>query len=187
MFWSNPTTKYQPDINSLYTPDFIICHLLFRSVLAEVLCTITISHQTINEQVSPYFFFVIVSVRMCVFRWHPIDVWCITRIMRPWPGTLWCSRRSRNPPSPTLPTSQTLPSAGCVLFFVLLVLLVGTPTSVWAGPQYSLRVVQTRTGLVRGVILHLNSRRLAPVEVSVTQSISPSVCIYTHRNKFFFA
>lgn len=34
-----------------------------------------------------------------------------------------------------------------------------------AGPRYSSRIVETKTGAIRGVILELNSRHLEPVEV----------------------
>ena len=34
------------------------------------------------------------------------------------------------------------------------------------GPRYSSRLVQTKYGSVRGIIVQLNSRRLEPVEVS---------------------
>lgn len=36
---------------------------------------------------------------------------------------------------------------------------------VFAGPRYSSRIVETKTGAIRGVILELNSRHLEPVEV----------------------
>lgn len=34
-----------------------------------------------------------------------------------------------------------------------------------AGPRYSSRIVQVKTGAIRGIILELNSRHLEPVEV----------------------
>jgi neuroligin len=34
-----------------------------------------------------------------------------------------------------------------------------------AGPRYSSRIVETKTGAIRGIILELNSRHLEPVEV----------------------
>lgn len=34
-----------------------------------------------------------------------------------------------------------------------------------AGPRYSSRIVETKTGAIRGVILELNSKHLEPVEV----------------------
>lgn len=43
------------------------------------------------------------------------------------------------------------------------VLLLLTKT-VFAGPRYSSRIVETKTGAIRGVILELNSRHLEPVE-----------------------
>lgn len=36
---------------------------------------------------------------------------------------------------------------------------------VWAGPRYSSRIVETKTGAIRGVILELKSKHLEPVEV----------------------
>lgn len=38
--------------------------------------------------------------------------------------------------------------------------------SVTAGPRYSSRIVETKTGAIRGVILELNSKHLEPVEVN---------------------
>lgn len=35
-----------------------------------------------------------------------------------------------------------------------------------AGPRYSSRIVETRTGSIRGVILELHTKHLEPVEVS---------------------
>lgn len=46
---------------------------------------------------------------------------------------------------------------------VLCILLLLTKT-VLAGPRYSSRIVETKTGAIRGVILELNSRHLEPVE-----------------------
>lgn len=37
-----------------------------------------------------------------------------------------------------------------------------------SGPRYSSRIVETKSGAIRGVILELNSRHLEPVEVSIT-------------------
>lgn len=37
---------------------------------------------------------------------------------------------------------------------------------VGAGPRYSSRIVETKSGAIRGVILELNSKYLEPVEVS---------------------
>lgn len=44
-----------------------------------------------------------------------------------------------------------------------------------AGPRYSSRIVETKTGAIRGVILELNSKHLEPVEVfkSVPYAASP--------------
>lgn len=36
-----------------------------------------------------------------------------------------------------------------------------------AGPRYSSRIVETRSGSIRGVILELNSKHLEPVEVGL--------------------
>lgn len=47
--------------------------------------------------------------------------------------------------------------------FLLLVFVVA-PTS--AGPRYSSRIVETKTGSIRGVILELHTKHLEPVEVS---------------------
>uniref|UniRef100_A0A182P7Y6 Uncharacterized protein n=1 Tax=Anopheles epiroticus TaxID=199890 RepID=A0A182P7Y6_9DIPT len=35
-----------------------------------------------------------------------------------------------------------------------------------AGPRYSSRIVETKSGAIRGVILELNSKHLEPVEVN---------------------
>lgn len=48
---------------------------------------------------------------------------------------------------------------------VCLFLLTSMMAIVAAGPRYSSRIVETKTGAVRGVILELNSRHLEPVEV----------------------
>lgn len=37
-----------------------------------------------------------------------------------------------------------------------------------AGPRYSSRIVETKSGAIRGVILELNSKHLEPVQVIVT-------------------
>lgn len=44
-------------------------------------------------------------------------------------------------------------------------LLLLTKTIVLAGPRYSSRIVETKTGAIRGVILELSSKHLEPVEV----------------------
>lgn len=43
--------------------------------------------------------------------------------------------------------------------------------SVTAGPRYSSRIVETKTGAIRGVILELNSKHLEPVEVNAYKKI----------------
>lgn len=50
--------------------------------------------------------------------------------------------------------------ATVVLVTTFLVVPVG------AGPRYSSRIVETKSGAIRGVILELNSKYLEPVEVS---------------------
>lgn len=47
----------------------------------------------------------------------------------------------------------------------LLLLLTKMVCLVWAGPRYSSRIVETKTGAIRGVILELKSKHLEPVEV----------------------
>lgn len=47
-----------------------------------------------------------------------------------------------------------------ILHCVLLLLT----KNVLGGPRYSSRIVETKTGAIRGVILELNSRHLEPVE-----------------------
>ncbi|XP_064213069.1 neuroligin-4, X-linked isoform X1 [Tribolium castaneum] len=49
-----------------------------------------------------------------------------------------------------------------VIGFLVLVLLT---TNVRSGPRYSSRIVDIKTGAIRGIILELNSRHLEPVEV----------------------
>lgn len=46
----------------------------------------------------------------------------------------------------------------------LLLSCLVTPAS--AGPRYSSRIVETKTGSIRGVILELHTKHLEPVEVS---------------------
>lgn len=53
--------------------------------------------------------------------------------------------------------SQQLPG-------VLVVILLAAHV-VHSGPRYSSRIVEIRTGAIRGIILELNSRHLEPVEV----------------------
>lgn len=57
----------------------------------------------------------------------------------------------------------------------LLLVAVLTKTVVRAGPRYSSRIVETKTGAIRGVILELNSRHLEPVEAfrSVPYALPP--------------
>lgn len=57
----------------------------------------------------------------------------------------------------------------------LLGLLFVTLAPVAAGPRYSSRIVETKSGAIRGVILELNSKHLEPVEVfkSVPYAAAP--------------
>lgn len=62
--------------------------------------------------------------------------------------------------APIGPNYFRLPWAARVAF----VFVVLTVTVVSAGPRYSSRIVETKTGAIRGVILELESRHLEPVE-----------------------
>lgn len=59
-------------------------------------------------------------------------------------------------------------SLGNLAVLVATVVLVTTflVVPVGAGPRYSSRIVETKSGAIRGVILELNSKYLEPVEVS---------------------
>lgn len=52
----------------------------------------------------------------------------------------------------------------CICWLVA-VLLLTLLRPAFTGPRYSSRIVDTRTGAIRGIILELNSRHLEPVEV----------------------
>lgn len=68
-------------------------------------------------------------------------------------------RRSRRNPALLLTTTMCLAAAATVIALSM------APASVLAGPpRYSSRIVETRTGAIRGVILELDSRHLEPVE-----------------------
>lgn len=49
--------------------------------------------------------------------------------------------------------------------WLLIAALVGLAVPAGAGPRYSSRIVETKSGAIRGVILELNSKYLEPVEV----------------------
>lgn len=52
-------------------------------------------------------------------------------------------------------------------FFQLYIFIAFFIFNVTAGPpRYSSRIVETKTGAIRGVILELNSKHLEPVEVN---------------------
>lgn len=50
--------------------------------------------------------------------------------------------------------------------WLLIAAVVGLAVPAGAGPRYSSRIVETKSGAIRGVILELNSKYLEPVEVS---------------------
>ncbi|XP_058829143.1 neuroligin-1-like isoform X2 [Topomyia yanbarensis] len=52
-----------------------------------------------------------------------------------------------------------------VYCWLLTIILVGWLVPTDAGPRYSSRIVETKSGAIRGVILELNSKYLEPVEV----------------------
>jgi neuroligin len=60
-------------------------------------------------------------------------------------------------------TGNSASSRQTTVLLVTAVALLATVTV--AGPRYSSRIVETKTGAIRGVILELNSRHLEPVEV----------------------
>lgn len=57
------------------------------------------------------------------------------------------------------------PNYICLQWAILQCMLLVLTKTVLAGPRYSSRIVETKTGAIRGVILELNSRHLEPVEV----------------------
>lgn len=74
------------------------------------------------------------------------------------PQQLYIRRRSRRNPALLLTTTMCLAAAAVIALSM-------APVSVLAGPpRYSSRIVETRTGAIRGVILELDSRHLEPVE-----------------------
>lgn len=52
-----------------------------------------------------------------------------------------------------------------IIWCGLIAVLCVAVQQVAAGPRYSSRIVETKTGAIRGVILELDSRHLEPVEV----------------------
>nr|XP_029724773.1 neuroligin-2-like [Aedes albopictus] len=55
----------------------------------------------------------------------------------------------------------------CCHFWLVIVIVIGLAVvaPVGAGPRYSSRIVETKSGAIRGVILELHSKYLEPVEV----------------------
>lgn len=49
--------------------------------------------------------------------------------------------------------------------FIQIITIIFSFKIINAGPRYSSRIVETKTGAIRGVILELNSKHLEPVEV----------------------
>jgi neuroligin len=60
-------------------------------------------------------------------------------------------------------TSNSASSREATVLLVSAIALLARVTL--AGPRYSSRIVETKSGAIRGIILELNSRRLEPVEV----------------------
>lgn len=54
---------------------------------------------------------------------------------------------------------------GCYKYWQIAIILLTSLNTLLAGPRYSSRIVETKSGAIRGVILELNSRHLEPVEV----------------------
>ncbi|GLV41500.1 Neuroligin 2 [Carabus blaptoides fortunei] len=54
---------------------------------------------------------------------------------------------------------------GCYKYWQIAIILLTSLSTLLAGPRFSSRIVETKSGAIRGVILELNSRHLEPVEV----------------------
>lgn len=87
----------------------------------------------------------------------------MTRISDEFVSAAWARMRARQGQQTSRNLSWPITSFSLQIFLGTLACLV---TLASAGPRYSSRIVETKTGSIRGVILELHTKHLEPVEVS---------------------